>query len=111
MNGRIESIGWQIKPDQMQTIYPFLSLIVLVSFKPIVYPLIAKFGIRTPLQKLILSNMFAVFAFMCTTLLQYVIFVSVYRRAVFPGSRIVAGISILFMPTIYVVLRFRAISR
>ncbi|VVC33647.1 Proton-dependent oligopeptide transporter family,Major facilitator superfamily domain [Cinara cedri] len=74
MNGKIEAINWEIKPDQMQTIYPFLSLIVLFYFKSTVYPFFAKFGIRTPLQKLILCHTFAVFAFMSTTILQYVIF-------------------------------------
>lgn len=76
MNGKIESINWEIKPDQMQTIYPIFSLIMLFFLKPVVYPFVAKIGIRTPLQKLILCDTFAILAFMCTTLLQYVIFVS-----------------------------------
>jgi len=74
MNGKLEDIGWEIKPDQMQTIHPLFALLLILSFDRILYPFLAKFGIRQPLQKLIFSNFMAVIAFLLAAVLQYKIF-------------------------------------
>ncbi|XP_060839687.1 peptide transporter family 2-like isoform X2 [Rhopalosiphum padi] len=74
MNGKVEDIGWEIKPDQMQTIHPLFALLLILSFDRILYPFLAKFGIRRPLQKLIFSNFMAVLAFLLAAVLQYKIF-------------------------------------
>lgn len=76
MNGKIEGIEWEIKPDQIQTIHPILALLLILSFKSILFPFLAKFGIQRPLQKLIFSNAMAVLAFVFTAFLQYKLFVS-----------------------------------
>lgn len=76
MNGKVEGIDWEIKPDQIQTIHPVLALLLILSFKSFLFPFLAKFGIRRPLQKLIFSNAMAVLAFMFTAFLQYKLFVS-----------------------------------
>ncbi|XP_025190320.1 peptide transporter family 1-like isoform X2 [Melanaphis sacchari] len=74
MNGKIESVGWEIKPDQIQTIHPLLALLLILSFDHILYPFLAKFGIRRPLQKIIFSNFMAVLAFILAAVLHYKIF-------------------------------------
>jgi solute carrier family 15 oligopeptide transporter 1 len=76
MNGKVEDMGWEIKPDQMQTIHPLFALLLILSFDRVLYPFLAKFGIRRPLQKLIFSNFMAVLAFLLAAVLQYKIFVS-----------------------------------
>ncbi|CAI6367550.1 unnamed protein product [Macrosiphum euphorbiae] len=74
MDGKLDGIGWEIKPDQMQTIHPFLALLLILSFDRVLYPFLAKFGIRRPLQKLIFSTSMATVAFLLTAVLQYKIF-------------------------------------
>ncbi|KAL4150030.1 hypothetical protein QTP88_003878 [Uroleucon formosanum] len=74
MDGKLDGIGWEIKPDQMQTIHPLLALLLILSFDRLLFPFLAKFGIRRPLQKLIFSTSMAVIAFLLTAILQYKIF-------------------------------------
>ncbi|KAL5234282.1 hypothetical protein ACI65C_001692 [Semiaphis heraclei] len=74
MDGKLDGIGWEIKPDQMQTIHPLLALLLILSFDRVLFPILAKFGIRRPLQKLIFSNSMAVIAFLLAAVLQYKIF-------------------------------------
>uniref|UniRef100_A0A2S2QPA6 Solute carrier family 15 member 1 n=1 Tax=Sipha flava TaxID=143950 RepID=A0A2S2QPA6_9HEMI len=76
MDGKIGSIDWEIKPDQMQTIHPLCALLLIFSFNSILFPFLAKFGIRRPLQKLIFSYSMAVVAFLLAAIVQYKIFVS-----------------------------------
>lgn len=76
MNGKVEGMDWEIKPDQIQTIHPFLALLLILSFESFLFPFLAKFGIRKPLQKLIFSNAMAALAFVLTAFLQYKLFVS-----------------------------------
>lgn len=76
MNCKIQGIDWEIKPDQIQTIHPICALLLTLSFKSCLFPFLAKFGIRKPLQKLIFSYAMAMLAFMFATILQYKIFVS-----------------------------------
>lgn len=78
MNGRLDFLDWTIKPDQMQTLVPLFGLTFLVLFDVALYPLLAKVGVRKPLQKLTLSGVLAVTAFVIAALLQFKIFV---RRA------------------------------
>lgn len=61
MNGDMGS--WDIKPDQMQMINPFLILAFIPLYEALFYPLLAKVGIRRPLQKLILGGICAGIAF------------------------------------------------
>ncbi|XP_008190251.1 peptide transporter family 1 [Acyrthosiphon pisum] len=74
MDGKLDGIGWEIKPDQMQTIHPLLALLLILSFDRVLYPFLAKFGIRRPLQKLMFSTSMAVLAFLLAAVLQYKIF-------------------------------------
>jgi len=75
MNGHVEFLNWTIKPDQMQTLVPLFGLMFLVLFDVVLYPLLAKVGIRKPLQKITLSGVLAVVAFAIAALLQFKIFV------------------------------------
>ncbi|KAG5684402.1 hypothetical protein PVAND_013637 [Polypedilum vanderplanki] len=61
MNGDIGFI--EIKPDQMQLINPLLILVFIPLFDVIVYPLLASFGIKRPLQKLTVGGLLAAIAF------------------------------------------------
>lgn len=75
MNGHVDFLDWTIKPDQLQTIVPFFGLILLFLFDVTFYPLLAKVGIRKPLQKLTLSGLMAVVSFIVAALLEIKIFV------------------------------------
>jgi solute carrier family 15 oligopeptide transporter 1 len=62
MNG---DIGFtEIKPDQMQLINPLLILVFIPLFDCAVYPILSKFGLRRPLQKLATGGILAGIAFM-----------------------------------------------
>ncbi|XP_001946557.2 peptide transporter family 1 [Acyrthosiphon pisum] len=74
MNGKLDGISWEIKPDQMQTVHPLLALLLIISFDRVLYPFLAKFGIRRPMQKLVFSTSMAALAFLLTAILQYKIF-------------------------------------
>lgn len=108
MDGRLDFVDWSIKPDQMQTIIPLFGLIFLVLFNVVLYPLLAKVGIRRPLQKLTLSGVLAVAAFVFAALVQFEISVrQCLRAASFNNSLIIfshSGISIFEMiinPSVY----------
>ncbi|XP_054729960.1 peptide transporter family 1 isoform X2 [Anastrepha obliqua] len=55
--------SWDIKPDQMQMINPFLILAFIPLYELLFYPLLSLIGIRRPLQKLTLGGIFAGIAF------------------------------------------------
>lgn len=55
--------SWDIKPDQIQMINPFLILTFIPLYEAVFYPLLAKIGISRPLQKLTLGGIFAGIAF------------------------------------------------
>ncbi|XP_060881266.1 peptide transporter family 2-like isoform X2 [Metopolophium dirhodum] len=74
MDGKFDGISWDIKPDQMQTIHPLLALLLIFSLDRVLYPILAKFGIRQPLQKLMFGTSMAALAFLLTAVLQYKIF-------------------------------------
>uniref|UniRef100_A0AAG5DKY4 Oligopeptide transporter 1 n=1 Tax=Anopheles atroparvus TaxID=41427 RepID=A0AAG5DKY4_ANOAO len=61
MDGEIG--GYTIKPDQMQVINPLLILAFIPVFESCIYPVLAKIGIRRPLQKLSLGGLLAGAAF------------------------------------------------
>ncbi|XP_062715725.1 peptide transporter family 1 [Aedes albopictus] len=61
MNGEIGA--FTIKPDQMQVINPLLILAFIPFFEGLVYPVLEKVGIRTPLQKLSFGGILAGAAF------------------------------------------------
>ncbi|XP_017869457.1 PREDICTED: peptide transporter family 1-like [Drosophila arizonae] len=56
-------LGYHIKPDQMQVINPLLILLFIPLFDYVVYPLLARIGIKRPLQKLSLGLLFASICF------------------------------------------------
>lgn len=61
MNGDIGF--YNIKPDQMQVVNPFLILTFIPLYEAVFYPLLAIVGIKRPLQKLTLGGIFAGIAF------------------------------------------------
>ncbi|XP_055536009.1 peptide transporter family 1-like [Wyeomyia smithii] len=61
MTGEIGA--FTIKPDQMQVINPLLILAFIPFFEGLVYPVLEKVGIRTPLQKLSFGGILAGAAF------------------------------------------------
>lgn len=75
MDGRLNYLNWTIRPDQMQAIVPSLGMILLYTFNIVLYPMLAKIGIRKPLQKLTLGCCIAVIAYVFAALLQIKIFV------------------------------------
>ncbi|XP_036338588.1 peptide transporter family 1-like [Rhagoletis pomonella] len=67
MNG--ETFGYVIKPDQMQVASPLLILVMIPLFNYVIYPILAKLGIKRPLQKLTLGGLLAAVAFLLSALL------------------------------------------
>jgi solute carrier family 15 oligopeptide transporter 1 len=65
------NIGFtEIKPDQMQLLNPLLILTFIPLFDCAVYPILQKFGLRRPLQKLTLGGILAAVAFLVSGLLE-----------------------------------------
>ncbi|XP_011187897.2 peptide transporter family 1 isoform X2 [Zeugodacus cucurbitae] len=62
--------SWDIKPDQMQMINPFLILAFIPLYELLFYPLLSFIGIRRPLQKLTLGGIFAGIAFVVSGLVE-----------------------------------------
>lgn len=82
MNGRIDFLNWTMKPDQMQVLNPLLVLLFIPFFETGVYPLLAKIGIRKPLQKISLGGFLAALAFVLSAVVQNKIIVSIYLREI-----------------------------
>ncbi|XP_060880666.1 peptide transporter family 1-like [Metopolophium dirhodum] len=70
MNGRINFLNWTMKPDQMQVMNPLLVLLFIPVFETVVYPLLAKIGIKKPLQKISLGGFLAAVAFVLSAVVQ-----------------------------------------
>ncbi|XP_059616665.1 peptide transporter family 1-like [Phlebotomus argentipes] len=68
MDGKVG--GTTIKPDQMQVINPLLILAFIPLFDVAIYPMLAKIGIRRPLQKLTLGGILAAIAFVLSGLVE-----------------------------------------
>jgi solute carrier family 15 oligopeptide transporter 1 len=68
MDGRLGS--FTIKPDQMQVINPFLILGFIPLFNYLIYPILAKLGIRRPLQKMTCGGILAGIAFVISGLVE-----------------------------------------
>ncbi|XP_050054174.1 peptide transporter family 1-like isoform X2 [Aphis gossypii] len=73
MNGKIDFLNWSIKPDQMHLINPLFVLIFIPLFNAVVYPLLYKIGINTPLKKVTLGGLIAASSFVCAAVVQYTI--------------------------------------
>lgn len=68
MDGEIGPIT--IKPDQMQVANPLLILTFIPLFNTIVYPILAKVGLRSPLQKLCTGGILAAVAFIVSGIVE-----------------------------------------
>lgn len=55
---------YTIKPDQLQVVNPLLILAFIPLFQYAVYPMLAKCGLKTPLQKLTTGGILAALAFL-----------------------------------------------
>lgn len=69
MNGDLGFL--EIKPDQMQMVNPFLILTFIPLFDAVLYPILEKFGLRTPLRKLAAGGVLAGIAFLLSALVQF----------------------------------------
>lgn len=61
---------YEIKPDQMQVINPFLILAFIPLYETLFYPLLSKIGIRRPLQKLTAGGILAGVAFLISAFVE-----------------------------------------
>ncbi|GAB0094457.1 hypothetical protein DMENIID0001_097630 [Sergentomyia squamirostris] len=68
MNGAVGPIT--IKPDQMQVINPLLILAFIPLFDFVLYPVLAKIGLKRPLQKLTVGGILAAVAFTISGLIE-----------------------------------------
>lgn len=62
--------GIIVKPDQMQVINPFLILVFIPLYDVLFYPLLAKCGIRRPLQKLTMGGILAGISFLLSAIVE-----------------------------------------
>ncbi|KAH8387299.1 hypothetical protein KR093_006093, partial [Drosophila rubida] len=62
--------GHEIKPDQMQVINPLLILAFIPLFDYVIYPLLARIGIRRPLQKLSIGLLLASLGFFLSAVVE-----------------------------------------
>lgn len=77
MNGKIDFLNYTIRPDQVHFINPLGLLIFIPLFNVLVYPLLYKIGINTPLRKITLGGILVACAFVCAAIVQFVITVSI----------------------------------
>lgn len=59
-----------LKPDQMQVLNPLLVLIFIPLFDLCIYPVLAKFGIRRPLQKMVIGGLFGALSFLLSGIVE-----------------------------------------
>lgn len=59
-----------MKPDQMQVVNPLLILIFIPIFEYVIYPLLNKVNLATPLRKLTLGGLLAGVAFVISTFVE-----------------------------------------
>lgn len=63
--------GWfTIKPDQFTLINPFMALILIPTFEVVMYPLLKRIGIKSPLQKATLGGYLAVVSFVISAIIE-----------------------------------------
>lgn len=69
MNG---DIGWYtIKPDQMIVIGPLLIMVLIPIFNEMIFPILAKVGIKSSLQKMGLGMVCAIISFIISACVEY----------------------------------------
>lgn len=71
MNGNIGF--YTLLPEQIGVINPILIIGMIPFFEIVVYPLLARIGIRTSLQKIAFGGILAAIAFLISALLEFVI--------------------------------------
>lgn len=69
MNGDIGF--YHLKPDQMQMINPLLILFFIPLFEAVIYPFLKRFGLRQPLQKMVIGGILTAIAFVLAGLVQF----------------------------------------
>lgn len=69
MDGRLPG-GLTIKPDQMQVVNPVLIIAFIPLWDACVYPLLARIGLRRPLQKLAVGMVLVAVSFVMSALLE-----------------------------------------
>lgn len=69
MNGDIGF--YHLKPDQMQMLNSILLLVMLPLFEAVVYPFLRRFGLRWPLQKMVVGGFLAAISFVLAGILQF----------------------------------------
>ncbi|XP_076046258.1 solute carrier family 15 member 1-like isoform X2 [Oratosquilla oratoria] len=63
--------GWNIKPDQMQVVNPFLILLLIPIFDTVLYPFLGKCGLlKKPLQRIFMGGVLAGVAFLVSGFLE-----------------------------------------
>lgn len=69
MNGDIGF--YTIKPDQIQMLSALMTLLSIPLFETVIYPVLRKFGIRRPLQKMSIGGICSAIAFLVSAIVQF----------------------------------------
>lgn len=81
MDGVVGSVT--IKPDQVQIINPLLILALVPVFESLIYPLFAKCGLLTPLQRMGAGGVLAAIAFIFSGFLELTLEVHIQQSTFF----------------------------
>lgn len=76
-NPRVDIKIWTILPTKLEMIYRIFVIIFIPLFELIVYPILAKIGIRQLLQKISLGIFLASLVFVISAVLQIMSIVSI----------------------------------
>lgn len=71
MNGDIGF--YTLQPEQIGVINPILVIVMIPFFEVVVYPLLARIGIRRSLQRIAFGGILAAIAFLMSALLEFVV--------------------------------------
>ncbi|XP_043801458.1 peptide transporter family 1 isoform X2 [Apis laboriosa] len=69
MNGEIGN--FLLQPDQMQVFNPFLVLAFIPLFETCLYPIMMKFGFRTPLRIMVIGGFLAALSFVVAAIVEF----------------------------------------
>lgn len=62
---------YHLKPDQVQLLEPLLILILIPLFETVFYPILSRFGLRRPLQKMVAGGILMAIAFIIAGVVQF----------------------------------------
>lgn len=103
MDGRIDWMNYTILPEQISLANPLFVILLIPLFEFVLNPLLAKIGLRRPLQKMVVGMSLAAISFILAALVQFKIEASPNEKTVhilwlLPQYLVLTTGEILFSP-------------